>query len=242
MKKICSILLALCFTLALFTGCDKKGNEITTNDKEDATRVATKFMDSLCSLELKAAADCTTNPEEVIKKLGFHSPDELISKSFQDMMAKPEMKNFQPYENDWLEILKTVVFTIVDKTISYKIVSVSEEGDKYNISTEVSLPDSTLDYNKLFDKDAITQKMIQKAITSGKITNKLTNEEAMAIIMPIMKDEIISSVQNADIPTKTMSISFSVVKKNDEWRIDLESESGVDSIFASINSITLPSF
>ena len=227
MKKICAILLVLTLTLSFLTGCDSVTDLFSDeNGEEKATELVTNFCDAIYALELKTAAGYTTDPEAAIKLFPFSSSRDMDEKIPQ-FLPQILPDEFKAYANDIAPMVKPAI-TYVQEKSSYELLSVEKDEKNYLATVEVTLPSiEGLDINTLLQNKTI-QSITFNLAMSGQISLSMSQDQIIAAMLPYLANDLPKILDELNLPTQTKTITFTVVKVNSGWRIDLEKTALID--------------
>jgi len=228
MKKLLSLILALSLTLSL-AACGGKGEdkakdepnekkEVKADKKElkgeDAARdAAENFFDAFCDFDFEEAEKYFDGeiPSDV-KGAYSMALDEMLAGMPAEMSAYKS--DFEDIFNDLIEKMK--------KSVSYKITDVEGDGDEYIVSVELTMPDmESVDFDSVMSSSMEEELMtlVMEYAESGKITESMSEDEMMEIIMPELIKIIKNAFNDMDFETTTDSGEITVAEIDGEWLV-----------------------
>ena len=217
MKKLCTLFLVLTLSLASLTGCDViKSFFSDDNAEEKVSNVVTGFLDSMLSLELKVAAGYTTDPQATMETFPFDSP-----RTLDDQLPELLPSEFKDYANDMIPMIDPLLAYIQEKS-SYEILSVKQKEKDYLVDVKVSFPSTeNLTVDTLLQNKSIQTIAVNLAL-GGKINLSMSQEQIIGAMLPYLANDLSKILTELNLPTTTQNITFTLVKVNTGWRIDLE--------------------
>jgi len=231
MKRFLLLLLAaLC--LFAFVACEKKpisgsGSPSGNPDEEAATKVVRDFFDAFSEFDAEGMADCVNDRDAMA---------ELIDKMDIDVLYDSMMENIPaemaPFENEFEDLLDVIVDMLLD-TISYRIERCEANGDdRYVFDVEITHFDERIDFEELLSEsiaDEFTEEammeLIYEMMEEGKISETMTEEEAIALVLPRLFDRVEDALKTIKLDTVISDAEISVVKTKGAWLIDAEESS-----------------
>ena len=228
MKKIIITILTLTVILSS-TACNKpeisennsSQNQSTKNTK-DAEKVAKKFMDKICELDIEGAKEYILNPEDIPQKI----KDITSLKDFAEQKLNQLPQELQQYEKDFAELFSTATSDILN-ILSYKITDSEVEDNKVFVDVELITPSEKAFENvgeKISTKAKEQIKLIaEEAFYEGQLTESSTDEETLNIVMSelftYLNTYIKDFIKNAK--TEPTEIELVLEKQNGQWKIIL---------------------
>ena len=225
MKKLLSLILALACAASL-TACggdksDDKKEEPSTKtevkkelDGEDAARdTAENFFDAFCDFEFEKAEKYYDGEIPSDLKNAFSLE---LDKVMSDI--PPELS---PYKSEFEDLFNTMIEKS-KQSFSYKITNVEGDGDEYIVSVDLTTPNvADVDFDAMLSGTMEEELMalVMEYAESGKITETMSEEEMMDILMPEMMKILKSVVNDIEFETTTESGEITVAKVNGKWLV-----------------------
>ncbi len=221
MKKLCAILMVLTLTVSLLTGCDNVPDFFSDeNGEEKATEVVTGFCDAIYALELKTAAGYTADPKATMELFPFNSSRDL-DENLPEILSQVLPDEFKSYADAITPLVEPAIAYVQEKS-SYELLSVEKDGNSYLATVEVTLPSvEGLDVGTLLQNKTIQSITLNLAL-SGQINLSMSQDQIIVAMLPHLANDLPQILNELNLPTQTKTITFTVVKVNSSWRIDLE--------------------
>ena len=228
MKKIIITILTLTVVLstAACNNADISENKNSQNQSDKATKeaekVAKKFMDKICELDIEGAEEYVSNPEDIPQNI----TDMASLKDLANEKTKELPSELKQYEDDFSKLFTTAT-TDISNVLSYKITDSEKEDNKVFVDVDLIAP-SEISFENVGEKISTNAKeqikiIAEEAFYEGKLTEESTDEETLKVVMPklftYLNDYIKDFIKN--IKTESTEIELILEKQNGEWKIIL---------------------
>ena len=201
MKKILAIILMLVCVFSV-TAC----GSISADEAEATVKT---FLDGVTNLDADMIKTAIDDPAKAGEFAEFYTKlDELES-------TMPEM--LKPYEENINKLFDAVVEKVKSE-MSYTIKETRVEGDKAIVTVDVVMPDfDKFDGAALFsgitDQSAIAT-LTQKLLLEGKITQSMSREDMMTLLIPALIDSAAESIDSVEFESTTKTVDLTVYEKD----------------------------
>ena len=202
MKKIIALLLALLLAFGM-TAC--------SNGEAEATAAATGFLDAFVALDFDTASTYLDDPEFLT-----------------DMAAALDMESILGDLGDaegFTEEIQGIIDTLMGKVkenMAYEMVGVEASGDNFVVTANVTTPRFEEDLETLLGdqlSDEIIETILMEALAAGTISLDATEEELMAVLLPLVLEKVNEAIANLELATTTEQYVLVVTEKDGKWVI-----------------------
>ena len=202
MKKIIALLLALLLAFGM-TAC--------SNGEAEATAAATGFLDAFVALDFDTASTYLDDPEFLT-----------------DMAAALDMESILGDLGDaegFTEEIQGIIDTLMGKVkenMAYEMVGVEASGDNFVVTANVTTPRFEEDLETLLGdqlSDEIIETILMEALAAGTISLDATEEELMAVLLPLVLEKVNEAIANLELATTTEQYVRVVTEKDGKWVI-----------------------
>ena len=209
MKKLLALILALICVLST-TACG-------SISQEDAEKTAKTFLDAYMDLDKDKIEDIVDNPDKLEAIIDYDA------KKKEAMETLPE--NLKAYEANYEEFFDAV-FEKMKSKMSYTIKDTVVNGSEATVTAEIVIPNTeSFDAKAVLSErlnDEAIKKMVTELAKEGKITKDSTKDEILDLIMPLMIDQMVETVDDINFETETLTKDLVVYKKDGKLLINAE--------------------
>lgn len=201
MKKILAIILMLVRVFSV-TAC----GSISADEAEATVKT---FLDGVTNLDADMIKTAIDDPAKAGEFAEFDTKlDELKS-------TMPETT--KPYEENINKLFDAVVEKVKSE-MSYTIKETRVEGDKAIVTVDVVMPDfdkfdGAALLSGITDQSAIAT-LMQKLLLEGKITQSMSQEDMMALLIPALIDSAAESIDSVELESTTKTVDLTVYEKD----------------------------
>ena len=201
MKKILAIMLMLVCVFSV-TACG-------SISAEEAEAIAKTFLDGVTNLDADMIKTAIDDPAKAGEFTEFDTKlDEFKS-------TVPEM--LKPYEENINKLFDAVVEKVKSE-MSYTIKETKVEGDKAIVTVDVVMPDfdkfdGAALLSGIADQSAIAT-LTQKLLLEGKITQSMSQEDLMTLLIPALIDSAAESIDSVELESTTKTVDLTVYEKD----------------------------
>ena len=201
MKKILAIILMLVCVFSV-TACG-------SISAEEAEAIAKTFLDGVTNLDADMIKTAIDDPAKAGEFTEFDTKlDELKS-------TMPETT--KPYEENINKLFDAVVEKVKSE-MSYTIKETKVEGDKAIVTVDVVMPDfdkfdGAALLSGITDQSAIAT-LMQKLLLEGKLTQSMSQEDMMALLIPALIDSVAESIDSVEFESTTKTVDLTVYEKD----------------------------
>lgn len=240
-KKLLALVLSLMLVLS-FAGCSsdtaneekdekekveekadkkEKKEEKEKTPEEEAEAVAEAFMDAYIDFDSATLVKLVNDADEL---------PEIFQQDILDQLVEEASAELPGYEEDFKEVFE-VMFNSIKKELSYEIIDVEEDEDKFTFTVSTSTPDfDNISFDDYFSDEAMSN-LLSEMLANGEITEDMSEEELMDTVMTAYFDMAKEVFTEIDFGTAIVETECKVVvvKDGKKWVVDA-ANSELDSI------------
>ena len=150
----------------------------------------------------------------------FNSSKDL-DENLPEILSQVLPEEFKSYADAITPMVEPAI-TYVQEKSSYELLSVEKDGNNYLATVEVTIPSlEGLDVGSLLQNKTIQSITLNLAL-SGQINLSMSQDQMIVAMLPHLANDLPKILNELNLPTQTKTITFTVVKVNSSWRIDLE--------------------
>lgn len=219
MKKILSLLLAVCMLLGLMCGCGNGGsNGNVLTDEQQIQQVVTDYVTTICSFDFEKALGL------VVKDTELYSSVENMSSSYSMDSLMDAMFSGLDIPTEYKEQMSTVMKDWFTKTMSdckVETTNIIVEGDIATADVKVSTPDITKvgdvlsNYENYVTEEQLSELMQKYALSF----NENTQWEMVLEILPVVLESASDDIEYTNYSTK-----ISLDKIDNRWLVSADEQ------------------